>query len=144
MRRGNKTSRGEPLRVISPVKAWGACLAIAMLLAACGGSSDDAATTTSPPAGETTTASETTTADVTERSGVYFVRVQFQVDEATADETLAVLADNGFDEFTKEESAGDGFDVLARSLTEDQAAALVVRLTTDTDVPYNGVIFEES
>jgi hypothetical protein len=77
-------------------------------------------------------------------SGSFFVRVQHQVDAATADATLQVLVTNGFDQFTKEDSAGGGYDVLARGLREEDAVALVVRLTTDNDVPYAGVIFEES
>ncbi|MFZ0491895.1 MAG: hypothetical protein WAM81_01715 [Acidimicrobiia bacterium] len=109
------------------------CLAFAMLVVACG-SGDGAATTTAADSGATGT--------TVGQGSDFFVRVQYQVDGATADETLSVLADNGFDQFVKE-PAGDGFDVVARGLTEDGAAALVVRLTTDTDVPYAGVVFEE-
>jgi hypothetical protein len=110
------------------------CLAFAMVVVACG-SGDGAATTTAADSGTTgTTAGQ--------GSGVFFVRVQHQVDGATADETLSVLSHNGFDQFVKE-AAGGGFDVVARGLTSDGAAALIVRLTTDADVPYAGVIFEE-
>ncbi len=114
--------------------AW---LTMAMLATACGSpSGDDAAATTTVVAGGGNLADAA--------SGVFMVRVQHEVDEAAADEALAVLAANGFDEFTKEASAGDGFDVVAQGLTEDGASALVVRLTTDPDVSYLGVIFEES
>jgi hypothetical protein len=113
-------------------------VAIAMAAAACGSSS-----------GTDSTEAATTTAAVSDATaaagtGVFMVRVQYQVDEATADEVLSVLAANDFDEFAKEASTAGGFDVVAHGLTEDGAAALVVRLTTDTDVPYPGVVFEES
>ncbi len=111
-----------------------------MLVAACGGSSgNDVATRTTFPI-----EAETSGSAVDTDSGTFFVRVQHQVHEATADETLTVLSANGFNHFVKEKSAGDGFSVVAHGLTEDDAAALIVRLTTDADVSYRGVIFPES
>jgi hypothetical protein len=131
----------DPSKRLHPplIRISAICVAIAMVVAACGSSSgDDAAATTTLAVDEGTSG-----AVADEGGGVYFVRVQYQVDEATADATLSVLSANGFDEFTKEASGGNGFDVVARGLTEDGAAALVVRLTTNTDVPYAGVVFEE-
>jgi len=123
------SNRGNSLGGITAI-----CLGIAIVAAGCGG--QPAATTT------TGDGERVVGAAADEGAGVRFVRVQHQVDEATADATLALLATNGFDEFTKEQSSGDGFDVVARGLTQDGASALVVRLTTDPDVPYPGVIFE--
>lgn len=123
----------------SRIRMPAACLAIAMVIAACSGSSgDDIAATTTPPI----EARSSGTAVGTD-SGMFAVRVQHQIDEATADEALTVLAANGFNDFVKEKSAGDGFSVVAHGLTEDDAASLIVRLTTDASVPYTGVVFPE-
>lgn len=125
----NRFRREQP-RSMMPVVV----LALALLIGACGGSSRSDGVPTSTDEAETAEGA----------SDSFFVRVQYQVDAATADATLQVLVANGFDQFTKEESAGGGYDVTARGLKEEDAAALVVRLTTDGDVPYAGVIFEES
>jgi hypothetical protein len=71
------------------------------------------------------------------------------VTEQEADDALALLAANGFEGFIKQSSAeladvsAEGWDVVIKGLTSQEATALLIQIATDPDVPYSGVIFIE-
>jgi hypothetical protein len=96
-------------------------------------------TATSAPAG----ASDAEPEDEVNR----VVVVRNLVTEQEADEALALLAENGFEGSTKQSSAeladvsADGWDVVIKGLTSQEATDILIRIASDPDVPYSGVIF---
>ena len=75
------------------------------------------------------------------------VVVRTLVTEEAADAALVLLAANGFEGFTKQSSAeladvsADGWDVVIKGLTYQEATDILIRIASDPEVPYSGVIF---
>jgi len=75
------------------------------------------------------------------------VVVRNLVTEQEADDALALLAENGFEGFIKQSSAeladvsADGWDVVIKGLTSQEATDILIRIASDPEVPYSGVIF---
>lgn len=69
------------------------------------------------------------------------------VTEQEADDALALLAENGFEGFIKQSSAEladvspDGWDVVIKGLTSQEATDILIRIVSDPEIPYSGVIF---
>jgi hypothetical protein len=124
-------------------------LGLGILLVAvvsCGGestSSSEAFTTTS-----TAPSSPADTSDA-EPEGVAtrVLVVRNLVTEQEADDALTLLAENGFEGFIKQSSAeladvsADGWDVVIKGLTSQEATDILIQIASDPEVPYSGVIF---
>ena len=115
---------------------------------ACGGESTSSSeafavtsTTTSSPAG-------TSGAQPDDEVNRVLV-VRNLVTEQEADDALALLAENGFEGFIKQSSAeladvsADGWDVVIKGLTSQEATDILIQIASDPEVPYSGVIFIE-
>jgi hypothetical protein len=131
------------------VKIWH-ILGLGILLVAvisCGGestSSSEALTTTSTAP---SSPADTSDADTEEEAATRVVVVRNLVTEQEADDALALLAENGFEGFTKQSSAeladvsADGWDVVIKGLTSQEATEILIQIASDLEVPYSGVIF---